>query len=39
MYNKGFLESGAIGMAVGALIGQLFEMKYVKANLHYGTWN
>ncbi len=38
-FNKNFVDSGVIGFSSGALLGHLFEMKYVKANLSYSMWN
>jgi hypothetical protein len=38
-YNEGFLHSGVIGFTGGAILGQLFEMRYVKINLSYSLWN
>jgi hypothetical protein len=32
-FNEGFLHSGVIGFTGGAILGQLFEMRYVKINL------
>jgi hypothetical protein len=38
-FNEGFLHSGVIGFTGGAILGQLFEMRYVKINLSYSLWN
>jgi hypothetical protein len=39
LYNEGFLHSGVIGFTGGAILGQLFEMRFVKINLSYSLWN
>jgi hypothetical protein len=39
LYNEGFLHSGVIGFTGGSILGQLFEMRYVKINLSYSLWN
>ena len=38
-HNLCFLQSGIIGFAGGSILGQLFEMKFVKINLSYSLWN
>ena len=39
LYNEGLLHSGVIGFTGGAILGQLFEMRYIKINLSYSLWN
>lgn len=39
LYNEGLLHSGVIGFTGGAILGQLFEMRFVKINLSYSLWN
>jgi len=39
LFNKNFVDSGVIGLSSGAILGHLFEMKFVKANLSYSLWN
>eukprot|EP00347_Sterkiella_histriomuscorum_P014189 403361826 len=38
-FNKQFTQSGTIGLAAGAILGQLFEMKFINLNLSYQGWN
>jgi hypothetical protein len=37
-FNRGLMDSGVIGLAGGAILGHLFEMKFMNLNLSYQTW-
>jgi hypothetical protein len=39
LYNEGFLHSGVIGFTGGAVLGHLFEMRFMQINLSYSLWN
>ena len=39
LYNRGLLTSGVIGFAGGSVLGQMFEMKFIKVNLSSTLWN
>jgi len=37
--NRGLMNSGIIGLASGAVLGHLFEMRVINLNLSYSSWN
>lgn len=38
-FNKHLADSGVIGMTAGAILGHLFEMRFINLNLSYVGWN
>ncbi len=38
MYNKSLESSGIIALSAGAILGHLFEMRFVNLNLSYSHW-